>query len=203
MPETILETPDSVARAARQLEQAQAEGGPLGEKLILNMGPSHPSTHGVLRILLELDGEIVTGSFTGDDVPADIVTELRSEAQRWPSPWSSAIDRSLAQGDFIATPVAEYLPTHLIRGSTALIGDAAHVVSPVTGAGFHNGLLDVHALSTALRRTPRERIDQALTRYQQLRLPHARRLVTQSRRWSSWYVLSTQVSDLSTQKRAI
>jgi NADH-quinone oxidoreductase subunit D len=60
MPETILETPDSVARAARQFDQAQTEGGPLGEKLTLNMGPSHPSTHGVLRILLELDGEIVT-----------------------------------------------------------------------------------------------------------------------------------------------
>jgi NADH-quinone oxidoreductase subunit D len=60
MPETILETPDSVARAAQQFEQAQADGGPLGEKLTLNMGPSHPSTHGVLRILLELDGEIVT-----------------------------------------------------------------------------------------------------------------------------------------------
>jgi NADH-quinone oxidoreductase subunit D len=27
------------------------------EHMILNMGPSHPSTHGVLRILLELDGE--------------------------------------------------------------------------------------------------------------------------------------------------
>ena len=51
MPETLLEIPDSVART---------QGEPMGEKLTLNMGPSHPSTHGVLRILLEMDGEIVT-----------------------------------------------------------------------------------------------------------------------------------------------
>lgn len=31
-----------------------------GEKMTLNMGPSHPSTHGVLRMLLELDGEVVS-----------------------------------------------------------------------------------------------------------------------------------------------
>src|SRR6266852_468713 len=27
--------------------------------MVLNMGPQHPSTHGVLRVLLELDGENV------------------------------------------------------------------------------------------------------------------------------------------------
>lgn len=28
-----------------------------GEKMVLNMGPSHPATHGVLRLIIELDGE--------------------------------------------------------------------------------------------------------------------------------------------------
>jgi NADH-quinone oxidoreductase subunit D len=36
-------------------------GGDLGEeRLVLNMGPQHPSTHGVLRLVLELEGETVT-----------------------------------------------------------------------------------------------------------------------------------------------
>ena len=32
---------------------------PVDETMIINMGPSHPSTHGVLRLMLELDGETV------------------------------------------------------------------------------------------------------------------------------------------------
>src|SRR5687768_15939502 len=32
------------------------------ERMIINMGPSHPSTHGVLRLMLELDGEKVLRS---------------------------------------------------------------------------------------------------------------------------------------------
>ncbi|MCU1659564.1 MAG: dehydrogenase subunit [Pseudonocardiales bacterium] len=36
-------------------------GDPLTEeRLVLNMGPQHPSTHGVLRLVLELEGETVT-----------------------------------------------------------------------------------------------------------------------------------------------
>ncbi len=31
-----------------------------GDKMIVNMGPSHPTTHGTLRIVLELEGETIT-----------------------------------------------------------------------------------------------------------------------------------------------
>ncbi|MBI4890076.1 MAG: NADH dehydrogenase (quinone) subunit D [Acidobacteria bacterium] len=42
-----------------QLEPVETAPGST-RKMVLNMGPQHPSTHGVLRILLELDGEIIT-----------------------------------------------------------------------------------------------------------------------------------------------
>ncbi len=40
------------------LEDEQSSGGP--RRMLLNMGPQHPSTHGVLRLAVALDGEIIT-----------------------------------------------------------------------------------------------------------------------------------------------
>ena len=56
---TQIETPDLAARYALHAETLN-QTAPEGEKLVLNMGPSHPSTHGVLRVVVELDGEIIT-----------------------------------------------------------------------------------------------------------------------------------------------
>ena len=52
-----IQIPDPATRTAAALEDLQDMQG---EKMVLNMGPSHPATHGVLRIVLELDGEMIT-----------------------------------------------------------------------------------------------------------------------------------------------
>ncbi len=52
---------DSAARARQLADDAAAELS--GEKMFLNLGPQHPSTHGVLRIVLELDGEVITNAY--------------------------------------------------------------------------------------------------------------------------------------------
>ena len=60
---TTYEAPDSAAVAAQAVTDYQTETDDvLGEKMVLNMGPSHPATHGVLRLVLELDGEIITSA---------------------------------------------------------------------------------------------------------------------------------------------
>ena len=70
--------------ATRSVPQDQTEGVPsfeasggdwseiaeeaarLGEeRIVVNMGPQHPSTHGVLRLMLEIDGETVTEARAG------------------------------------------------------------------------------------------------------------------------------------------
>lgn len=44
---------------AEPAARAAPDGAP-GERMVLNMGPSHPSTHGVLRLVIEMDGEVIT-----------------------------------------------------------------------------------------------------------------------------------------------
>ena len=55
-----IESPDPVTRVAAEDAKLREPDPDMGEKMILNMGPSHPATHGVLRLVLELDGEIIT-----------------------------------------------------------------------------------------------------------------------------------------------
>ncbi len=46
-----------------EIVSAAAESG--DERIVVNMGPQHPSTHGVLRLILEIEGETVTEARCG------------------------------------------------------------------------------------------------------------------------------------------
>ncbi|MBM4169893.1 MAG: NADH dehydrogenase (quinone) subunit D [Ignavibacteria bacterium] len=58
---------DDISRKSRILQALEdqhtsiAFDDPLENDLVLNMGPQHPATHGVLRLLIRLDGETVIG----------------------------------------------------------------------------------------------------------------------------------------------
>nr|MCH9702046.1 NADH-quinone oxidoreductase subunit D [Actinomycetes bacterium] len=51
---------DEVVTAARQNAAEHA-----GERIVVNMGPQHPSTHGVLRLILEIEGETIVEARCG------------------------------------------------------------------------------------------------------------------------------------------
>ncbi|MFD9668674.1 NADH dehydrogenase (quinone) subunit D [Rhodococcus sp. NPDC059968] len=53
---------DEVVDAVKASD-AGSEGGE--ERIVVNMGPQHPSTHGVLRLILEIEGETVTEARCG------------------------------------------------------------------------------------------------------------------------------------------
>jgi NADH-quinone oxidoreductase subunit D len=51
----VLRLPEGVTINADDIDIEQSDD----ETMIINMGPQHPSTHGVLRLMIELDGETV------------------------------------------------------------------------------------------------------------------------------------------------
>ena len=54
---------DAVLRMSEaEAEERAAVVDPDDERMIINMGPQHPSTHGVLRVTMELQGEVVLRS---------------------------------------------------------------------------------------------------------------------------------------------
>jgi NADH-quinone oxidoreductase subunit D len=67
MPGTMVDTPTRPAFQSHEVTALVRGGGvdiiPAGEfqteEMILNIGPQHPATHGVLRIVIELDGEVI------------------------------------------------------------------------------------------------------------------------------------------------
>ena len=66
---------------------------PSGERMTLNMGPHHPATHGVLRIIVESDGEVVARC-TPDHGYLHRSIEKIGECVEWPMfvPYTDRLD---------------------------------------------------------------------------------------------------------------
>jgi NADH-quinone oxidoreductase subunit D len=80
---------------------------PAGERMTLNMGPHHPATHGVLRIVVESDGEVVA-SCTPDHGYLHRSIEKIGECVEWPMfvPYTDRIDYVCAMNANLAYCVA-------------------------------------------------------------------------------------------------
>lgn len=126
-----------------------------GEREItLNMGPQHPSTHGVLRLILKLDGEVITDC---DPVIGYLHrgTEKLGEAHRYAQviPWT---DRT----DYVAAPANNLgcvMAIEKLCGVTSperaqywrvIMSELARIASHLVWLGTH--ALDIGALSMSL-----------------------------------------------------
>ncbi|MEI7813941.1 MAG: NADH-quinone oxidoreductase subunit D, partial [Coriobacteriia bacterium] len=151
--ESVAQEPGS-ASGKTPLPVAEPGAAPLGlvripsgvdvensEHLILNMGPQHPSTHGVLRLILELDGEeIVSGEAVIGYLHRGI--EKLAESRRY-----SAVATLLDRADYVSgihSELAFALATEKIAGIEVprrasylrcLLGELNRIASHITWYG--------------------------------------------------------------------
>jgi NADH-quinone oxidoreductase subunit D len=147
---------------------------PTQERMVINMGPVHPSTHGVLRLLLELDGEVVVKCqpiigylHTGMEKECEdqnwrgvvtIVTRMDYLAPLFnEQAYSLAIEKLLAievppRGRYIRTLLAEMnrLSSHLVWFGTQGL-DMGAMSAMFYGFREREVILDFYEMVTGLR----------------------------------------------------
>jgi len=133
---------------------------------------------------------VVHHSVAASEVPADLGQSLaRLGRGRWSSTWTDLIQVSLDAGRVIGTPISEYVPEVLADGRLAIVGDAAHVATPMTGSGFTEALHDAETLAAAIVAHPTVTdgwldAPRALESYAQRRLMAARNTVLSGQHFS-------------------
>jgi 2-polyprenyl-6-methoxyphenol hydroxylase-like FAD-dependent oxidoreductase len=143
-----------------------------------------------------LVGEEVSGSVP----PTAIDDELRAEllalaATRWHGAAREIITAAIERRVIFGTPLAEYLPERLVAGRLGIVGDAAHVASPMVGAGFSSGLLDGAAFIDAVSSSGGAAAaagTRALQRYNEIRLTPNQSRVLESLATTRELLLSTR-----------
>ncbi|MCJ7586202.1 MAG: NADH dehydrogenase (quinone) subunit D [Anaerolineales bacterium] len=125
-----------------------------GETVLLNMGPQHPSTHGVLRLLLELDGEIVVNCIpdigflhTGIEKNMEAKTYQKAEVMTDRLDYLNTVGNTLAYSLAVEKLVDLDVPlrAQVIR---VILAELQRIASHLIWLG--TAALDVAAMSTFL-----------------------------------------------------
>jgi 2-polyprenyl-6-methoxyphenol hydroxylase-like FAD-dependent oxidoreductase len=156
-----------------------ADGSVAQGKRRIGWGWYDSGRNDLLRARGVVTDDVVQRTLRAADVPDTTFDELADEAREiWPNPWREAIVDCISRRAVIGTPIGEYLPHRLVSGRVCLVGDAAHLSSPMTGSGFDASAQDALALADALggNGDPGS-ISYALRRYEAARLDAARQLV--------------------------
>jgi NADH-quinone oxidoreductase subunit D len=133
------------------------------ERMILNMGPQHPSTHGVLRLQVELEGEVVRRVqpvigylHTGMEKTGEELNYFQGPTNTtrmdYLSPFFNELVFSLATEKLLDIEVPERASTIRIL-MTELNRVSSHLVALATGG------MDIGALSMMIFWIQRKRVD--------------------------------------------
>ena len=127
-----------------------------------------------------LSGTEVIRSIPSEAIYATVRESLRRAANdAWRGFARDVVLAALEAETLFGTPLAEYRPNRLANGRIAIIGDAAHVASPMVGHGLALGWIDAYALAQAIRNTGKPDAT-ALAYYEQVRLRDVRDHVAES-----------------------
>jgi len=140
----------------------------------------------LLRRMGCVKGKMVQHSLNAPDIPEKTLVELSDQAaDRWPQPWLAATLHSIETRNLIGTPVSEYIPDQLVNGRIALVGDAAHVLTPLSASGFNNSLQDAATLADCVAKSVNgNSVADALLEYESLRLKYVREAVQSGKAFS-------------------
>jgi 2-polyprenyl-6-methoxyphenol hydroxylase-like FAD-dependent oxidoreductase len=131
-----------------------------------------------------LNGTEVLASVPSSAVDDELRNELLTLATTyWRGAARTILTIAIKDNLLFGTPLAEYLPEKLVSGRVAIAGDAAHVASPMIGAGFSSGLIDGASLIAAVKHfggTTGKAGVSALERYEAERLMPNRERVLES-----------------------
>jgi 2-polyprenyl-6-methoxyphenol hydroxylase-like FAD-dependent oxidoreductase len=74
-------------------------------------------------------------------------------AVTWPRPWARLVAQTAAAGGLFVNAIHEFVADAVAREPVVLLGDAAHLLSPITGSGAAQAMRDALALETVLAET--------------------------------------------------